>query len=87
MIKTDEIAAELGLPFEKLDAQAQKVAQHIADRTHIARHVGKNFVAESTFGQRAADRVALFGGSWTFVGLFAAIMLFWVGLNAVLVRH
>ncbi len=35
-------------------------------------------------GERAADAVARFGGSWTFVGLFAATMLLWVGLNAAL---
>src|SRR6476619_6637045 len=37
---------------------------------------------------RAADAVASFGGSWTFVGLFAAVMLLWVSLNAyLLMRH
>ncbi|MFN7727411.1 MAG: DUF1003 domain-containing protein [Rubrivivax sp.] len=35
-------------------------------------------------GQRAADAVARFGGSWVFVGLFAATMLGWVGLNTAL---
>ena len=38
----------------------------------------------ATRGQRAADAVASFGGSWPFVGLFAATMLAWVGVNAVL---
>ena len=28
--------------------------------------------------------MARFGGSWTFVGLFAAVMLAWVALNALL---
>jgi uncharacterized membrane protein len=28
------------------------------------------FDAQLTFGQRVADRVAIFGGSWTFIGLF-----------------
>lgn len=33
-------------------------------------------------GERAADRVARWGGSWTFVGLFMLTMLGWVLLNA-----
>lgn len=66
------------------DARALKVARHIASHTPIARNPTENFDAAPTFGLRAADAVARFGGSWTFVGLFAAVMLGWVGLNAVL---
>ena len=83
--KPDLIASRLlGMPFDELGERAKKVVQHIASRTHIAR----NFVAEPatppTRGQRAADAVASFGGSWTFVGLFAATMLTWVAVNAAL---
>ena len=85
MHKPDEIAAKLlGLPYASLDERAKKVARHIAGRTHIARNVAKDFDAKPSFGQRAADTVASFGGSWTFVGLFGATMLIWIGLNAVL---
>ena len=34
-----------------------------------------------TFGQRVADRVASFGGSWTFIGIFLLIMLVWMIIN------
>ena len=34
-----------------------------------------------TFGERVADRVAEFGGSWTFIILFSSILLSWIGLN------
>ncbi|MBK7293446.1 MAG: DUF1003 domain-containing protein [Holophagaceae bacterium] len=74
----------LGAPFETLDEQAQRVARHVAEGRHIARNVTKTYDEGTTFGQRAADVVATFGGSWTFVGLFAGIMLVWVGLNAFL---
>jgi uncharacterized membrane protein len=86
--KPDEIAARLlGLPYASLDESAKKVARHIAGRTHIARNVARDCDAKSSFGQRAADAVASFGGSWTFVGLFGATMLIWVGLNAVLLMN
>ncbi len=68
----------------KTDTHAQKVARHIASRTPIAHNPAQNFDIAPSFGLRAADAVAHFGGSWTFVGLFAAVMLGWVGLNAVL---
>jgi uncharacterized membrane protein/uncharacterized membrane protein YeaQ/YmgE (transglycosylase-associated protein family) len=34
-----------------------------------------------TFGQRIADRVAMFGGSWTFIGCFLLFMLVWMVFN------
>jgi len=88
MGKPEEIALKLlGVPYEDLDEKAQKVAQHVAGRKHIARNVTKDTDATMTLGQRAADVVASFGGSWTFVGLFAAVMLLWVGLNAFLLMN
>lgn len=42
-----------------------------------------NFKREDdcTFGEKMADAVAKFGGSWTFVLLFATGILFWVLIN------
>ena len=39
-----------------------------------------------TLGQRAADAVARFGGSWTFIIIFASILVAWMALNALLLR-
>jgi CRP/FNR family transcriptional regulator, cyclic AMP receptor protein len=39
---------------------------------------------EMTFGQRIADEVAKFGGSWTFIMLFAAVLLIYTVVNIVL---
>jgi uncharacterized membrane protein len=36
-----------------------------------------------TFGQRMADRVASFGGSWTFILAFLAVLVMWIAVNAV----
>ncbi len=81
----DEVASQLlGMPYASLDATAQKVASHVAHRKHIARGRSRQPGTAPTRGQRAADAVASFGGSWTFVGLFAVVMLTWVGLNGYL---
>jgi uncharacterized membrane protein len=84
MIKQPEDVAEklLGVPFESLDERTKKVARHIAGRKHIARNTAKDFDAKATLGQRAADAVAIFGGSWTFIAIFAAVLVVWVGLNS-----
>ena len=87
MHKVENIAANLlGTAYDSLDEPAKKVAQHVARRTHITRNVAQAFAAPSS-GQRAADAVASFGGSWTFVGLFATTMLVWVVVNGLLLLN
>ncbi|NOT85706.1 MAG: DUF1003 domain-containing protein [Methylococcaceae bacterium] len=77
-----------GIPYEALDDLAKHVTHHIAGREPIARNTETEFAAKTTFGQRAADAVATFGGSWTFISLFAAIMVVWIGLNSfILIKY
>ncbi|MDO9103741.1 MAG: DUF1003 domain-containing protein [Methylovulum sp.] len=89
MKKPVDFAEKLfGVPFDSLDELTKKVARHIAERKHIARNTAKELDTKTTFGQRAADAVAAFGGSWTFITLFAVILVVWVGLNSfILVKY
>lgn len=89
MKKPHHIAEKLlGMPYESLDERTQKVARHFSGRTHIARNIAKEIEAKATLGQRAADAVATFGGSWAFITLFAIILTLWVGLNSlILIRY
>lgn len=76
------------MPYEALDERAKEVARHVAARTPIARNLAKEFDENATLGQRCADAVATFGGSWVFLIIFGATLLVWVLLNAlILVRH
>ncbi len=34
-----------------------------------------------TFGERTADKIAEFGGSWTFIISFGLFISFWIGIN------
>jgi len=40
-----------------------------------------------SFGDRVADEVARFGGSWNFIGLFGFVMLAWIALNTWILVH
>jgi uncharacterized membrane protein len=44
-------------------------------------------VKPTTVGQRAADGVASFGGSWKFIFLFAGFLAVWVLFNVYLVHY
>jgi uncharacterized membrane protein len=70
--------------LEALPEADQRVLHHYGDRRHISRDTNREFETKLTFGQRLADQVAIFGGSWLFILLFAAFLLAWVLLNSVL---
>lgn len=44
--------------------------------------VNRRLYDEATFGERAADRVAAFLGSWRFIIIQTAIIVSWIGWNA-----
>jgi uncharacterized membrane protein len=73
-----------GKPAEHLDETHQKVMRHVAARKQISRDVGAEADEPYTVGQRVADAVARFGGSWTFIGLFGLVLAAWIALNSYL---
>jgi len=58
------------------------VLGHLLQRRPVARDPNAAFDQKLTLGQRAADRMASFGGSWTFVVLFLLAMAAWIAANA-----
>ncbi len=40
-----------------------------------------------TFGQRAADKIAKFAGSWAFIFSFSALLIFWMVGNVILAKR
>jgi uncharacterized membrane protein len=86
-MKQDEVTLSEKLfrkKYEQLGSQEKHVAHHLAERTHIARNVADDYTEQMTFGQRLADNVAAFGGSWTFISIFAAVLVVWIVLNSFL---
>lgn len=56
--------------------------------TRVTRNINVEMEEKATLGQRVADKVASFGGSWTFILLYIFFLVVWMGLNSyVLVRH
>jgi uncharacterized membrane protein len=51
-------------------------------RTQVTRNVNIEAEERLTVGQRLADRVAAFGGSWPFILVFGAVMVLWVAVNS-----
>jgi uncharacterized membrane protein len=51
-------------------------------RTQVSRNPNLEEEERLTFGQRIADKVASFGGSWTFIIIFGVILAVWVVINS-----
>ena len=68
--------------YEKLTKQEKHVAHHITERTPISTNVIQDYSEQMTFGQKMADSVASFGGSWAFIIIFMVVLVIWIILNS-----
>jgi CRP/FNR family transcriptional regulator, cyclic AMP receptor protein len=56
-------------------------------RSRVSRNVNEEQEARLTLADRAADLIAEFGGSWKFIGVSIALIIFWIIFNSyVLIR-
>jgi CRP/FNR family transcriptional regulator, cyclic AMP receptor protein len=54
-------------------------------RHRVSRNVNEEEDARLTVGDRVANRIANFGGSWTFIALLAVILILWIAVNSYLI--
>jgi len=73
----------LATGFLKLSERERRVITGVAKRTHISRDVNRTFAKKQTLGDRLADRVASFGGSWTFIAMCLVPLIAWAAFNSV----
>jgi uncharacterized membrane protein len=53
----------------------------------VTRNINDEMDDRLTVGQRVADKVAAFGGSWSFIILFGSILVVWMAVNSFLLAH
>ncbi|HEX2525101.1 MAG TPA: DUF1003 domain-containing protein [Geminicoccus sp.] len=62
----------------------QAMIERLASHDLVSAPVDAEIDRTTTTGQRIADRVAAFGGSWTFIILFGVVLVAWMALNTVM---
>src|SRR5262249_33433385 len=65
----------------QLGDRERNIIAHLINRKTVARDSNALYDSGLTFGQRVADKVAAFGGSWTFILLFIGFMGIWLLYN------
>ncbi|MEV5022753.1 DUF1003 domain-containing protein [Sphingobium sp. LMA1-1-1.1] len=73
--------------LSELSVREQRVISTIVDRHHVTRSVNRAVDDDQTIGDHIADRVARFGGSWTFIIIFVVALVAWVGLNTLVLIY
>jgi CRP/FNR family cyclic AMP-dependent transcriptional regulator len=67
---------------------AQRMRQtNLLVSKRAARNINLEMEENLTIGQRIADKVASFGGSWTFIIIYCAALLIWMGINSFLLAY
>ena len=67
----------------ELTALDHEVLESLERHETLASNVDAEFEKDLTLGERMADRLASFGGSWTFLILFGLVLLAWIALNSI----
>jgi uncharacterized membrane protein len=74
----DALKEEVG----ELSKLEQEVIDSLTEQETLTENINRAFEKSITFGQRIADRVAAFGGSWIFIGSFFLLLAAWIGVNS-----
>lgn len=74
------LAAERG----EITELEQNVLHSLEHQEPLAEDVVGDFEENLSLGARMADRIATFGGSWTFILIFGGVIVVWMFINTVL---
>ncbi len=83
----EDLAARFLQACDESGESEQHVIDRLRQRLHISRNTNREFEETLTVGQRLADRIAVFGGSWTFILIFLSLLFAWIALNTVLLTQ
>ncbi|HMG18129.1 MAG TPA: DUF1003 domain-containing protein [Gemmatimonadales bacterium] len=80
--RAKKFVSYLEAEYQKLSEIEHAVVSKITRRGRVSGVVHQDLDATMSFGERVADKVAQFGGSWPFIGLFGGILVVWMVINA-----
>jgi uncharacterized membrane protein len=74
----------LEMEVGQLDEVEEEVLANIRTNHILAEDINEEYDESLTFGQRMADHISEFGGSWRFIGIFFLVLLLWMAINTVI---
>lgn len=80
--RADYISGIMEADRGELSTLEEQVVNSLKEHEILSKNVNVEFERQLTFGEKLADRIAEFGGSWRFIIIFATVLLAWVALNS-----
>ncbi len=65
----------------ELNQLEKEIIEAISSNTLLSENIEPEIESKLTPGQRVADKIAEFGGSWTFILFFFSFLFIWMGIN------
>jgi len=62
----------------------EQVIRSVKENELLSRNINTEFEQKLTFGERLADKIADFGGSWNFIVIFGGVLFLWVAVNSMI---
>ena len=62
----------------------EQVIRSVKENELLSKNINTEFEQNLTFGERLADKIADFGGSWNFIVIFGGVLLLWVAINSMI---
>jgi uncharacterized membrane protein len=69
----------------ELSALEEQVVRSLAEQELLSKNINIEYDRQRTLGERWADELANFGGSWRFIGIFCGVLFLWVVTNSALI--
>jgi uncharacterized membrane protein len=68
----------------ELSTSEEQVMTSLKEYELLSKNVNIEFDQQLTLGERLADKIAEFGGSWGFILCFAGCFLLWIAINSII---
>ncbi len=82
--RSDYVVSVIKTEKGALSDLEKQVVKSFEEQELLTKNINTEFEGQLTIGQKIADKVADFGGSWSFIITFGSVILVWVIINSVL---
>lgn len=84
VFRTSYVQRSLEAEKGELTKLETEVVNALNQEELMAKNINSEFENKLSFGQRIADKVAEFGGSWNFIIIFLSILVLWIAVNSIM---
>ena len=82
--KTGYVHSILEADKSEITPLEEQVMKSLSEEEVLSKNINNEFAGQLTIGDRMADKLAAFGGSWRFISIFGTVLLVWIAINSVI---